>query len=70
MNRIIETIDGDVLVKTAYDCDTDCCYLEFFVRDGYDEELFPWKFVGETPFIGGIDKLTDDELVQIYHDEI
>lgn len=70
MNRVIDTIDGDVLVKTAYDCDTDCSYLEFFVRDGYDEELFPWKFVGETPFSDDIDEMTDDELEQIYHNEI
>lgn len=68
MERIIDTTDGEILVKTAYDCDTDTSYAEFYERDGYDEECFPWKFVSEAPFDGDLDEITDDELEELYYE--
>lgn len=70
--RIIDTVDGDILVKTAYDCDTDCSYLEFYERDGYDEELFPWKFVAECTreVYDDLEDIPEDVLADLYYEAV
>lgn len=67
MERIIDTTDGEILVQTAYDTDTDTSYFEFYRRNGYDEEAFPWEYVGEAPCDRDLEGMPDDELESMYH---
>lgn len=66
--RIIDTIDGDILVRTAYDCDTSCSYLEFYEKTGYDEEAFPWTYLCESDrvFDDDLEDVDEDVLVDLY----
>ena len=72
MERIIETIDGEILVKTACDYESGCSLLDFYKRDGYDEEAFPWTFACEANgyLTKSLEDYTDEELAEMYYDAV
>ena len=68
--RKIDTTDGIVLCKYAYDVNTSSEYIEFYIKDGFDEEVFPYTFVGETNMTKGFDEYTDNELEDLYYESV
>lgn len=72
MERIIDTVDGDILVRTAFDYDSGCSYLEFYEKTGYEEELFPWSFVAESDRVieSSLDETPDSVLEDLYYEAL
>lgn len=66
--RTIDTIDGEVKCRYCYDIDNSMSYVEFNLKNGYDEELDSYEYVGESDYIEDFDSLTDDELEEMYYE--
>jgi len=63
------SVDGvEVLCRQVYGLEEPSSHIEFYVKDGYDEEFFPYTYDGETS-VGSyknINCLSEDDLVRIY----
>lgn len=67
--RKIDTIDGEVLCKSASDSASN--YVEFYKRDGYDDEACPYTFVCDSDVIFvNFAEMTDDELEDLYYESM
>lgn len=68
--RKIETADGIVLCKTAFDTDTNTDYIEFYLHNGEEESMFPYDYVGESTMMKDFSAYTDSELVGLYYESV
>ena len=63
--RKIDTIDGEVLCKSVSN------YVEFYQRDGYDDEACRYTYVCDSDVIFvNFAEMTDDELEDLYYESM